>query len=81
MSKTAINSTQGKIVPLTREAKPLFYGQAIKCGDPDITERTVITNGKIIGFDDEKGDVLVVLAGEPDAARRFKPYQLQPDTP
>lgn len=71
------------VVPLTREAKPLFKGQAVKCADPDLADHPqapIYTQGRIKGFDDERGDVLVILAAEPNAARRFKPYQVLPDS-
>lgn len=71
------------VVPLTREAKPLFQGQTVRCADPDLADHPqapIYTQGRIKGFDEERGDVLVILTAEPEAARRFKPYQVLPDS-
>lgn len=69
------------VVPLRPRTALLFRGQNVICPDPDLPMhhgRPVMTEGVIHSFDTDNEDVLVVLAGEPGAARRFKDPQLTP---
>ncbi len=69
------------IIPLRVRSAPLFRGQNVSCPDPDLPPRQgrpIITEGVIHGFDEERGEVLVILKGEPGAARRFSDHQLSP---
>ena len=69
------------IMPLRARTAPLFRGQSVSFPDPDLPlrhGRPVITEGVIHSFDEERGEVLVVLEGEPQAARRFNDHQLSP---
>lgn len=74
-------NTTAKVIQLTFQSQSLTRGQEVRFKDPDLLDHPqgpVYTYGKVKGFDDDRGDVLVILDGEPDAARRFKPTQLRP---